>query len=96
MGSKLEMYVNILNVLEQRGPLKVSQIMHEANLKCNILKGCLDFLIKQGLIEERETEKSGAVYADTTRGVSVIKFFKELNRTFPVKSEQTKIMPVPY
>ena len=27
MGSKLEMYVDILNVLEQRGPLKVSHIM---------------------------------------------------------------------
>ena len=93
MGSKLEMYVDILNVLEQRGPMRVSNIMHEANFSSNILKDCLYFLIKQGLIEERMIDKSGVVYANTTRGTQIIKFFTELDITLSVK-ENGKILPV--
>ncbi len=96
MGSKLEMYVDVLNVLEQRGPLKVSHIMLEAKVNCDVLKGYLDFLIKQGLIEEKVVEKSDVVYANTARGTAVIKFFTELDRTLSVKEEDDKILPVPY
>ncbi|HYA78678.1 MAG TPA: winged helix-turn-helix domain-containing protein [Verrucomicrobiae bacterium] len=96
MGSKLEMYVDILNVLEQRGPLKVSNIMLEAKVNCNILKGYLNFLIKQGLIEERVVEENGVVYANTARGAAIIKFFTELDRALSVKEEDGKILPVPY
>jgi len=96
MGSKLEMYVDILNVLEQKGPLNVSHIMLKANLNCNTLKGYLDFLIKQGLIEERAVEKTGIVYANTARGAAVIKFFTKLDRTLSEKEEDDKILPVPY
>ena len=67
MGSKLEMYVDILNVLEQRGPLRVSHIMHETNVSCNILKRNLDFLIKQGLIEERIVGET-ALFTQTLLG----------------------------
>ena len=94
MGSKLEMYVDILNVLEQRGPLRVSHITHEANVSCTILKGGLEFLIKQGLIEERIVGKNSVVYANTTRGTQVIKFFTELDGTLSVKEEDGKILPV--
>ena len=95
MGSKLEMYVDILNVLEQRGSLKVSHIMLEVKVSCNALKGYLDFLIKQGLIEEKIVGKRSVVYANTARGTAVIKFFTELDRTLSVKEEETKILPVP-
>ena len=47
--SKLEMYVEILRVLGQRGPLKLTHIMYKANFNCVILKEYLDFLIRQGL-----------------------------------------------
>jgi predicted transcriptional regulator len=94
--SKLEMYVDILNVLAQRGPLKVSHIMYKANVNCNILKEYLDFLIKQGLIEERVVRKSSVVYANTARGTEVIKFFRELDKALSVKEEDGKILPVPY
>jgi predicted transcriptional regulator len=94
MGSKLEMFVDVLNVLQQKGPLRVSQIMHEANFSCNIVKDCLDFLIKQGLTEERMVGKSGVVYANTTRGTQVIKFFTELDRTLSSVEENDKILPV--
>ena len=96
MASKLEMYIDILNVLEQKGPLKVSQITDEANLSCNMLNGCLDFLIKQGLIEERIVEKNSAVYVNTDRGTQVIKFFIQLDKALPAKDENGRILPVPY
>ena len=89
--SKLEMYVDILNVLAQRGPLKVSHIMYKANVNCNILKEYLDFLIKQGLIEERVVGKSSVVYANTARGTEVIKFFRELDKALSVKRRRQNL-----
>jgi hypothetical protein len=56
--SKLEMYVDILSVLANRGPLKLTHIMYKANVNCSVLEGLLDFLIKQGLVEKRYLTKS--------------------------------------
>ena len=91
----MEMYVDVLNVLAQRGPLKITHIMYKANLNCDVLKECLTFLIKQGLIEERKARKRNVVYANTQRGTQVIKFFKELDKALPIK-ENEKIFPIPY
>ncbi len=96
MASKLEMYVDILNVLEQKGPLKASYILHEANINRNALNGSLGFLIKQGLIEERSTGETSVVYANTARGKAVIKFFTNLDKALPVKEEDNGIPPVRY
>jgi len=93
--SKLEMHVDILKVLAQRGPLQQTDIMYQANLNCNILKENLGFLIKQGLIEEILMEKNDVVYANTNRGTAVIRFFGELEKTLPVK-EESKFLPVSY
>jgi predicted transcriptional regulator len=94
--SKLEMYVDILKVLAQRGPLKVTHIMYKTNVNCNILKECLNFLSKQGLIEERIVGKSRVVYVNTTRGTQVIKFFRELDKMLTVIEEDGKILPALY
>ena len=93
--SKLEMYVDVLNVLAQRGPMKISHIMYKANLNCDVLKECLNFLIKQNLIEERKAGKHNLVYANTPRGTQVTKSFKELNKALPL-GEEDKIFPTPY
>lgn len=94
MPPKLEMYVDILNVLEQRGSLKASHIMREVNLNHNVLNGNLEFLIKQGLIEERADGESSVVYANTARGSAVIKFFTDLDKALPVKERDVEILPV--
>ena len=91
--SKLEMYIDILNVLAKRGPLKVTHIMYKANVNCNVLKEYLNVLIKQGLIEERVIGKGRVVYANTARGTTVLKFFEELNRALTVIDEDNKISP---
>ena len=93
MASKLEMYVAILHVLAERGPLKLSKIPLEANVSSNTLKGYLDFLIKQGLIEEKLYGKQSVVYAITARGEAVIKFFTKQDRMLPEKQEDNTFLP---
>lgn len=94
--SKLEMYVDILKVLVQRGPLKLTHIMYKANLNCSVLSEYLDFLVKQGLIEERIVERNTEVYACTAKGMGVLKFFKELNRALPIIESEDNNLPLPY
>jgi len=55
--SKLEMYVDILKVLARTGPLKLTHVMNKSNFNGKIIKECLDFLIKRGLIEKRTVQR---------------------------------------
>jgi len=91
--SKLEMYVDILRVLANRGPLKLTHLMYKANVNCSILKEYLEFLIKQGLVEERKLEKRRVAYAITERGVTVLKHFKEFEQVLPIAEEEQRHIP---
>ena len=75
--SKLERYVDILDVLANKGPLKLTHIMSKSNFNSNILKEYLDFLIKQGLVE-RTVRKRHTVFAVTQRGTIILRCFREL------------------
>jgi predicted transcriptional regulator len=94
--SKLEMYIDILKVLAHRGPLKLTHIMYKANVNCSVLKEYLDFLIKQSLVEERTVGKRRVVYAITQRGITVLKYFRELKQILPIVEELRNQAPVPY
>jgi len=94
--SKLEMYVDTLKVLAQRGPLKLTHIMYKVNVNCSILKEYLDFLVKQGLVEERIVGKRRVVYATTQRGVTVLKYFRELEQALPIVEEARNGILAPY
>ena len=94
--SKLEMYVDIIKVLAQRGPLKLTHVMYKANVNCSLLKEYLDFLIKQGLVEERTVGKQRIVYVATQRGVIVLKYFRELRQALPIVEEARNDMLAPY
>ena len=95
--SKLETYIDILRVLAHHGPLKLTHIMYKANINCSVLKGYINFLIKQGLVEERTVGKERRVYMITPRGITVIKAFKELKQVLPVTEEETNNkMPILY
>jgi predicted transcriptional regulator len=93
--SKLEMYIAILNVLAQKGPLKLTHIMYKANLNCTVLKDDLDFLIKQELIVEQTIRREKTVFAVTQRGINVLKYFKELTKALPI-IEETHRAPLLY
>jgi predicted transcriptional regulator len=87
----MEMYIDILKVLAQRGPLKLTHVMYKANVNCSVLKQNLEFLIQQNLIEEQITvkkrNKTKISYAITERGRTVIKYFNEVNRALHITKE---------
>jgi predicted transcriptional regulator len=81
------MYIDILSVLTQKGSLKVTHIMYKVNINCSILNEHLDFLIKQGLVEERNGIKKQTAYVITQRGITVLKQFNELKQVLPIIDE---------
>ncbi len=87
------MYVDILSVLAHRGPLKLTHIMYKANVNCSALSEYLDFLLKQGLVEERNVKKNRIVYAVTSHGLTVIKSFRELKQALPITEEDQRRVP---
>lgn len=91
--SKLEMYVDILDVLARRGPLKLTHVMYKANVNCSILKDNLQFLIKQGLVEEKAVGKRRVAYAISNKGLIVLKQFRELKRILPLIEEEQRAHP---
>ena len=90
--SKMEMYIDILKVLAQNGPLKLTHIMYKANVNCSVLKQNLDFLIQQNLIEEqirrKKRNKTKVRYAITEKGKTVIRYFNEVNRALQITKER--------
>ncbi len=91
------MNIDILKVLAQKGPLKLTHIMYKANVNCHVLKEYTDFLIKQGLVEERKVGKreSKTVFAITERGITVLRYFRELKQALPIVEESRSNMPMP-
>jgi predicted transcriptional regulator len=70
--------------------------MYKANVNCSVLKEYLDFLIQQSLVEERAAGKQRIVYAVTQRGITVLKYFRELKLVLPIVEEARNRVPVPY
>ncbi|MGD8565938.1 MAG: winged helix-turn-helix domain-containing protein [Candidatus Bathyarchaeota archaeon] len=94
--SKLEMYINILQVLARRGPLKLTHIMYKANINCSVLKEYLESLIKNDLVEERPVGKSRIVYAITQKGRTVINHFRELEQKLAIPEKTRNRPPILY
>jgi predicted transcriptional regulator len=90
------MYIDILRVLAQRGPLKLTHIMYKANVNCSVLKEYLQFLMDHNLVEERTVGKKRVVYAITQRGITVLKYFRELRQVLPIVEESRNRTPIPY
>ena len=72
--SKLESYEAVLEALVKK-PLSIDRVAYETGMDCNVLNRRLDFLIENGLVEERPLPRK-TLYAITERGVAV---FKTLN-----------------
>ena len=91
--SKMEMYIDILKVMAQNGPMKLTHVMYKANVNCNVLKKTLDFLIQQNLIEEKilikKRNKIKTRYAITDKGRTVIKYFNGVNVALQLSKEKT-------
>jgi predicted transcriptional regulator len=72
--------------------------MYKANVNCSVLRENLDFLIKQKLIEERIIGKERTVFEVTQKGITVLKYFKELTNALPIiedtRSQTNRIPPL--
>jgi predicted transcriptional regulator len=94
--SKLEMHLDILMTLAKKGPLKLTHIMYKANVNCSVLKEYLDFLIQQELVEEKTIKKERIVYTITEKGLTVLKYFRELQIMIPVFDDNKAKIPIIY
>jgi predicted transcriptional regulator len=88
--SKLEMYVAVLQVLSKKGPLKFTHIMYKANLNCQVLTEYLDYLIKQDIVQKQTFSGNRVFYRLTERGITVIKYFRELQSAFCIGDDLTR------
>ena len=92
----MEIHLDILLTLAQKGPLKLTHIMYKANINCSVLKEYLDFLIQQELVEEKTIKKERIVYIITEKGLTVLKYFRELQIMIPVFDDNTAKIPIIY
>jgi predicted transcriptional regulator len=93
------MYIGILKVLASNRPLKLTHIMYKANVNCNVLKQSLDFLIQQNLARETQQssrKKTKVVYTITEQGITILKYFRELNSALHLTEEAHKIPALLY
>ena len=85
--SKIEICIEILKILSQRGLSRITHVMYDTNTNCSLLKEILVFMIKQGLVEEKSVGKDRVAYCITQRGISILNAFNELNQVLPVIEE---------
>ena len=82
--SQLQTHIAILKVMAHLGPFKLRPMASEVDLNSRSLKAYLDFLVKQGMVEEQTIKSESAVFAVTQRGINVLKYFKEYTRGISV------------
>ena len=85
--SKIEICIDILTILSQRGLSKITHIMYDSNTNCAVLKGNLTYMIKQGLVEKKNVEQDRVAYCITQKGTSTLIAFKELRQILPIVEE---------
>jgi predicted transcriptional regulator len=94
--SKLEMAIDILKILAQKGPLKLTHIMYKTNVNCDVLNKNLGFLMKHGLIEVRNLGRRRHVYAITALGLTLLKSWKEVKQLLPANVGKEEGLPLLY
>jgi predicted transcriptional regulator len=88
--SKLEINIDILKAIARKGPLKLTHIMQNANTNCEKLKEYLDFLMKQGLIDEQIGTGGRIFYKITLQGSMLLKSFGEIILLLPRDEEENQ------
>jgi predicted transcriptional regulator len=81
--SKLEINIDILKILAQKGPLKLTHIMYKANLNCDVLKKNVAFLMEQGLINNRIVGRGKSVYSISNQGLTLLKGWRDIRDLLP-------------
>jgi len=95
--SKLELYEDILTALADK-PLTVDAVAYACNMDCIALRQRLNFLAKNGMVEERNYKKQTR-YALTRRGLAIFKTLtiarrlEKLQTTIKKMDEALKAIP---
>ena len=95
--SKLESYEEVLRALTKK-PLAIDGIAYECNMDCVILSQRLDFLAKNGLVQQ-ENCKSKTLYALTKRGIAISKTLaitrrlEKLQTTIKMLDDALQVLP---
>jgi len=96
--SKLESYEAILEAL-LRKPLNIDKLAFKAKMDCAAVNRYLDFLIRNGLVEERMVDNK-TLYALTERGVTVFKtlnfqkYLEKISTTLLAIDEAIQAIPI--
>ena len=91
--SKIEICIEILSILSQRGLSRITHIMYNTNTNCSLLKEIMIFMMKQNLVEEKNVGKDRVAYCITQRGLSILTAFKELNKILPIVDVDSDQIP---
>ena len=97
--SKLDKYLNILEVLAER-PQKIDRIASEVQMETRELKRRMNFLVLNGVVNERPIDDNRIVYALNDRGYAVFrtlrafKYFEKLRESLPVIEEAKEIASI--
>jgi predicted transcriptional regulator len=95
--SKLEVCEAILEALVKE-PLTVDGIAYEISMDCTALERYMDFLIRNGLVEERFLNEK-TLYAATERGVAVFKalnfqkYLEKVAKSIRIMDEASQTIP---
>lgn len=87
--SKLELYEDILYALVNKH-LTVDAIAYACNMDCGALRKRLEFLMQQGLVEEKNFRKVTR-YALTRRGLAIFKTLALTKRLEKLQTTMKKI-----
>jgi predicted transcriptional regulator len=79
----IEIYIDMLKLLHKKGAMKITHITQVLNLNGSLAKEYIDFMLKQNLIEKEAVSEKRAVYKITTRGITILRYFREIRDATP-------------
>jgi predicted transcriptional regulator len=82
--SKLELYADILEVLVNNGPLKVTWISLRARVNYALMKPMLGHLVAKALVEEKRLKDGSVGFCATELGRESLKQFKSFCSFNPI------------
>jgi len=97
--SKLDKYLDILELVAE-GPLKIDHIATKVHMEKSELKRRMNFLVLNGVVNERPIDDNRIVYALNDRGYAVFrtlrafKYFEKLRESLPVIEEAKEIASI--
>ncbi|MCW3998515.1 MAG: winged helix-turn-helix domain-containing protein [Candidatus Bathyarchaeota archaeon] len=92
--SRIQICLDVLSILSQRGLSRITHIMYESNTNCRVLKNNLTYMVQKGLVDKKPVGKERIAYQITQKGVTILNKFKEFKQMLPVVEETHNQFPI--